>query len=254
MMADAAPTLAWEQVTAHVMRCRLPFCDVTVGVVYGDGDALVVDTGTTVTEASAVARDVASLTGCEIRHVVLTHNHFDHVLGQSVFAGSRVYCAPEVVATLADQRAVLRADAVTHGADAGEVDNALAALTPPSDSVSEGVVSIGEVSVTVLHPGRGHTDHDLIAVVADGDRTVVFCGDLVEDLIVAGFGVGLLPLGRPTGAGVTILPLHNVTLTAYAVTRKGRSAWSPLRAILDRMRPPPGEPQRRQWPRPEAHH
>jgi len=76
---------------------------------------------------------------------------------------------------------VLRADAVTHGADAGEVDIALAALTPPSDSVSEGVVSIGEVSVTVLHPGRGHTDHDLIAVVADGDRTVVFCGDLVEE-------------------------------------------------------------------------
>ena len=78
--------------------------------------------------------------------------------------------------------------------------------------------------------------------------------DLVEDLIVAGFGVGLLPLGRPTGAGVTILPLHNpdVTLTAYAVTRRGRSAWSPLRAILDRMRPPAGELQRRQWPRPEA--
>lgn len=78
--------------------------------------------------------------------------------------------------------------------------------------------------------------------------------DLVEDLIVAGFGVGLLPLGRPTGPGVTVLPLHNpdVTLTAYAVTRRGRSAWSPLRAILDRMRPPAGELQRPAWPRPEA--
>ncbi|VEG55957.1 LysR family transcriptional regulator [Mycolicibacterium aurum] len=78
--------------------------------------------------------------------------------------------------------------------------------------------------------------------------------DLVEDLIVAGFGVGLLPLGRPTGTGVTILPLHNpdVTLTAYAVTRRGRSAWSPLRAVLDGMRPPAGPLQRRSWPRPEA--
>lgn len=78
--------------------------------------------------------------------------------------------------------------------------------------------------------------------------------DLVEDLIVAGFGVGLLPVGRPTGAGVRIIELHNpdVTLTAYAVTRKGRSAWSPLRAILARMRPPPGETQPRRWPRPEA--
>ncbi|MGP4056971.1 LysR family transcriptional regulator [Mycobacterium sp. 4D054] len=78
--------------------------------------------------------------------------------------------------------------------------------------------------------------------------------DLVEDLIAAGFGVGLLPLGRPTRAGVTVLDLQNpaVTLTAYAVTRRGRSAWSPLRAILDRMRPPSGDLLRPRWPRPEA--
>ena len=31
--------------------------------------------------------------------------------------------------------------------------------------------------------------------------------DLVEDLIVAGQGVGLLPLDRPTGGGVRVLPL-----------------------------------------------
>lgn len=79
--------------------------------------------------------------------------------------------------------------------------------------------------------------------------------DLVEELIVAGFGVGLLPVGRPTSAGVTVLPLRDpdVILTAYAVTRRGRNDWPPLRAALDRMRPPPGESLRRpQWPRPEA--
>ncbi|MGE0219825.1 LysR family transcriptional regulator [Mycolicibacterium sp.] len=79
--------------------------------------------------------------------------------------------------------------------------------------------------------------------------------DLVEDLIIAGFGVGLLPMGRPTAAGVKVLPLHDpdVTMTAYAVTRRGRTDWSPLRAVLDRMRPTPGQPLHRpQWPRPEA--
>jgi DNA-binding transcriptional LysR family regulator len=77
--------------------------------------------------------------------------------------------------------------------------------------------------------------------------------DLVEDLIVAGFGVGLLPLGRPTGAGVTVLPLHQpeVVLTAYAVTRRGRGDWPPLRAVLDRMRPRAGLAHAT-WPRPEA--
>lgn len=79
--------------------------------------------------------------------------------------------------------------------------------------------------------------------------------DLVEDLIVEGFGVGLLPIGRPTGAGVAVLPLREpeVMMTAYAVTRRGRRAWPPLRAVIDRMRPPSGGRLRHpQWPRPEA--
>jgi DNA-binding transcriptional LysR family regulator len=79
--------------------------------------------------------------------------------------------------------------------------------------------------------------------------------DLVEDLIVAGYGVGLLPVGRPTHPDVTVLPLADptVVLTAYAATRRGRSTWPPLRAVLDRLRPPPGEPLPwPPWPRPVA--
>jgi glyoxylase-like metal-dependent hydrolase (beta-lactamase superfamily II) len=180
-MAEAGTTLAWERVTAHVMRCRLPFCDVTVGVVHDGGDALIVDSGTTLPEARAVAHDVGVLTGCTIGHVVLTHNHFDHVLGHSVFAGARVYCLPRVVATIADEPQVLRAEAVSYGADAVEVDLAVAALAPPHHAAGESIVHLGGTSVTIMHPGRGHTDHDLIAVVTGGDRTVVFCGDLVEE-------------------------------------------------------------------------
>jgi DNA-binding transcriptional LysR family regulator len=77
--------------------------------------------------------------------------------------------------------------------------------------------------------------------------------DLVEDLIMAGYGVGLLPIGRPTRSGVQVLPLAtgDPVLTAYAVTRKGRSTWPPLRVVLDRLRPVPGvELPRPPWPRP----
>lgn len=178
---DGRSSLAWERITAHVMRCRLPFCDVTVGVVHADGEALLVDTGTTLSEVGAVARDVALLTDCAVRHVVVTHNHFDHLLGHSVFADAQTYCSAEVVAAMADEKQLLRIDAIRHGADAREVDDALAALTPPSSAVSGGVVSLGDVAVTIVHPGRGHTTHDLIAVVEGGPRTVVFCGDLVEE-------------------------------------------------------------------------
>jgi DNA-binding transcriptional LysR family regulator len=76
--------------------------------------------------------------------------------------------------------------------------------------------------------------------------------DLVEDLIVAGYGVGLLPIGRPTASGVKVLPLAdaNPVLTAYAVTRRGRATWPPLRVVLDRLRPAGPQLPQPQWPRP----
>ena len=177
----AALNFEWDETTQHVFRCRLPFCDVTIGLVHGGGEALLVDTGTTLTEARAIAADVMTLTGCSVSHILLTHNHFDHILGHSAFRGARTYCSPEVVATMATGVQELRADAVEHGADADEVDRAVAALTAPAEPITAAVVGLGGAEVTISHPGRGHTDHDLIAVVAGVDRTVVFCGALVEE-------------------------------------------------------------------------
>jgi DNA-binding transcriptional LysR family regulator len=62
--------------------------------------------------------------------------------------------------------------------------------------------------------------------------------ELVDDLIVAGLGVGLLPRGgRTPRRGVTIRPLRDppVNLRSYAVTRRGRDRWPPLRAVLKRL-------------------
>jgi DNA-binding transcriptional LysR family regulator len=61
--------------------------------------------------------------------------------------------------------------------------------------------------------------------------------ELVDDLIVAGRGIGLLPRGRASRRGIRVLPLTDpvVTMRAYAVTRRGRDRWPPLRAVLDRL-------------------
>jgi DNA-binding transcriptional LysR family regulator len=73
--------------------------------------------------------------------------------------------------------------------------------------------------------------------------------ELVEDLVRARYGVGLLPLDRPTGVGVKVLPLAGpeVILTAYAATRIGRSTWPPLKAVMERLRPQPGRLPRPSW-------
>lgn len=58
--------------------------------------------------------------------------------------------------------------------------------------------------------------------------------DLVQDMIVAGLGVGLLPDRVRTISGVAVRRLRRpeIELRAYAVTRTGRAAWPPLALIL----------------------
>jgi DNA-binding transcriptional LysR family regulator len=58
--------------------------------------------------------------------------------------------------------------------------------------------------------------------------------ELVQDMILAGLGVGLLPAAWPTARGVTLRRLHqpDVMQRSYAVSRLGRPVWPPLALVL----------------------
>jgi len=221
----------WEQLTDGVHRCRLPFLDVTVGLVQGRTGALLIDTGTTLNEAQAIDDDARQIAGCDVTHVVLTHKHFDHVLGSGEFAYAQIYCAPSVVDYLTTGASQLRDDALYYGADADEIDRAIAALRPPQHAVNDAVVDLGNRQLTIAHLGRGHTDADLVVVVSgdDGGQLVVFSGDLIEEsgdpAIDADSDVaawpdtldGLLAVGGPDAAYV---PGHGNVVDAAFVRRQ----------------------------------
>jgi DNA-binding transcriptional LysR family regulator len=59
--------------------------------------------------------------------------------------------------------------------------------------------------------------------------------DLVQDMIAAGLGVGMLPVGADTCPAVRVVPLDSpdVALRAYAVARRGRLNWPPLALVTD---------------------
>ena len=59
---------------------------------------------------------------------------------------------------MAERTEHLRADAVRYGADAAEVDRAIAALRAPEHRVTSAVVDLGGRTVSVSHPGRGGED------------------------------------------------------------------------------------------------
>jgi len=90
---------------------------------------------------------------------------------------------------------------------------------------------------------RGSADEEVLRTLASlagfAPRVVhrIDSLELVDDLIVSGHGVGLLPHGRASRRGVRVLPLRDppVLLRAYAVVRRGRDAWPPLRVLLDAL-------------------
>ena len=175
---------AWETLSDGVHRCRLPFLDVTVGLVRGAGRNLLIDCGTTLLEAAAIASDVEALSGGPVTHLVMTHDHFDHILGSAGFGEAALIGAPAVGEALTTRIDGVRAHAVSYGADRGELDRAISAVRPLDHRLLHGDLDLGDRVVLVRHPGLGHTNHDLVAVVpptVPQQRAVVFCGDLVEE-------------------------------------------------------------------------
>jgi glyoxylase-like metal-dependent hydrolase (beta-lactamase superfamily II) len=236
----------WEQLTGNVHRCRLPFCDVTIGLVRGRSGALLVDTGTTRIEAAAIDADVRQLAGCPVTHIVLTHKHFDHIVGSSIFTGAEIYCAPEVAEYMSSATDQIRDEALHYGADAAEIDRAIAALRPPLDGLYDAVIDLGDRSVTIAYLGRGHTTSDLVVIApgAPGEvgRAVVFTGDLVEesaepaidaDSDVAAWPATLDRLLAIGGPDAIYVPGHGKTVDAEFIRRqrdwlKGRTGFEPL--------------------------
>ncbi|MFI9241729.1 MBL fold metallo-hydrolase [Streptomyces sp. NPDC053086] len=174
--------LGWERLAAGVGRCRLPGWDCTAGLVLGAGKALMVDAGSSLAEGARLRARAQELAGGRVTHLALTHPHFDHVLGASVFAGAEVYAAVGADSVFAHERAELRRDAIGNGLPVADADEAVDALTPPRHLVSgEWTLDLGEGRQALLaNVGPGHTAYDL-AVLVPGSPEVVFCGDLVEE-------------------------------------------------------------------------
>ncbi|MFC4948300.1 LysR family transcriptional regulator [Pseudonocardia sp. GCM10023141] len=66
--------------------------------------------------------------------------------------------------------------------------------------------------------------------------------DLVQDLVIAGMGVGLLPSDQPVRPGVALIALRDpdVRLRAALLVRRGRADWPPLALVVDLLTATPG--------------
>ncbi|MBL6275482.1 MBL fold metallo-hydrolase [Micromonospora fiedleri] len=175
---------SFVEVADRVLVLREPLLAVNVTLVLGDGEALLVDTLSTVGQAVELCAAVRAVTNDPLT-LVNTHHHFDHCFGNATLAGDppRPIWAHELAATaLRDDPERLRREAYAELRDEHpELADELAEVTvlAPTHTVhTEATLDIGGRQVVLRHPGRGHTDADLVVHVPDAD--VLVAGDLVE--------------------------------------------------------------------------
>ncbi|MFC4017652.1 MBL fold metallo-hydrolase [Micromonospora sp. GCM10011542] len=177
-------TAGFVEIADRVHVLSEPLLRVNVTLVVGDGAALLVDTLSSAGQAIELAAAVLAVTDHPLT-LVNTHHHYDHCFGNAVLAGDPpgpVYAHELAAAALRDQPERLRREAYEelreeHPALAAELaDTTL--LAPTHTVLTETTLDVGGRRVLLRHPGRGHTDADLVVHVPDAD--VLVAGDLVE--------------------------------------------------------------------------
>jgi cyclase len=171
----SVPTLTLHEIADGVFVWLQPGGESGVsnaGVVIDDDGITVIDTLMVRSQWEPFAAAVTKF-GLPVRRVLLTHAHIDHVGGTRAFPMSAVYASPQTSALLEGDMPI----------------GAYKAFMPAFDDEFDELAEIGTRQVTHLVtdaaqltgrievlPASGHTEGDLMVLVADVD--VLFAGDL----------------------------------------------------------------------------
>lgn len=160
--------MSWTELGDRTWVRRYDEWDLNVGLVVGRDGALVIDTRATTEEAEQLREHIRELTDLDVKWVVNTHAHFDHVNGNSVFAGAEVHLHENAAA-----------------------EEKLAGTT----FAAAKVIDLGDRRVELLYVGNAHTSGDTVVAVPDVD--VFFVGDLLEESAPPSYGEDSFPLEWP---------------------------------------------------------
>jgi glyoxylase-like metal-dependent hydrolase (beta-lactamase superfamily II) len=257
-------TQRFTEVAERVWVARYAWWDVNITVVEGEAGLLVVDTHASAQAAREVVADLRRLSSRPVVGLVNTHDHFDHTFGNSTFReeyGDIPITAHESAVSTAVESAErwkqkLTAEGAQRAAEVAETpvvvaDHFFSSVT---------AIDLGDRSVELVHPGRGHTAGDLVVRIDDAD--VLLAGDLVEESGMPVYGADCYPLDWPhaldltlelIGPATVVVPGHGTPVGRDFVFEQRSSIGTVAQTIRDLAGRgvPPGEAlEAEAWPYP----
>jgi len=197
----------FEEIADRVWVARYPWFDVNVGLIAGEHGLVVVDTNASGSLGEETLAAVRRISAAPIVAAVNTHVHFDHTFGNTVFAaaGAELIAHEAAADAFAGHVASLKAEAVAE-ADPRFVDLIATEPAAPTRIFSSALtIDLGDRVLELVHPGRGHTDGDIVVRVPEAD--VLFAGDLVEESTRStspGLGPDCFPMDWPSSLDLVV--------------------------------------------------
>jgi len=180
-----------------------------VAVLDTDEGTVIVDTMTLQYQGERIIEAAMALTGKPITLIINTHYHIDHTHGNPAFdPGTRV------VATKRTLHHLQQTDADYFSGKASE-------LLPNETFSHDKEITMGNKTLRLIHPGRGHTDGDLVVLFVE--EKTVHMGDLFFYLHYP--NIDLEAGGSVAGWGDTLdkvleLPFHTIIPGHGVVTNR----------------------------------
>lgn len=163
-------TEPWRQLTDRIWVTRCAPVGANAGLVVGDDQALLIDAGATPAQGRILADSAARIAQRPVKHLAITHWHWDHWFGAAGVGATRIFGHEELIRLASDAEVV---------AEAERLEVSPAEIIPPTDSLSLArSIDLGGVRVEFLHFGRAHTSSDLIVSIPC--QNTIFAGDLLE--------------------------------------------------------------------------
>lgn len=210
----------FTEIADRVWVARYPWADVNITAIGGERGLVVVDTHGSSAAGREVIADLRRLGVAEVTAVVNSHWHWDHSFGNAAFRKHwpdlPIHAQENAALWLTERAAGVKEEMAGHeGFERAEELEDTEIVVPDRVFETSAVIDLGDRVVELIHPGRGHTDGDVVVRVPDAN--VLHAADLIEESAHPWIGTDSWPLEWPStleamlfliAPGTVVVPGH----------------------------------------------